>query len=77
MPRLIRFSYNRKAVEDAFRKKLPLPEPENIEDLGAAEYDEGALNEVARIFYHRMKADEKQAAGSEATGTDGRGCSGW
>lgn len=69
--RLIRFSYNRKAVEDAFRKRLPLPEPESTEDLGTVECDERALNEVARIFYHRMKADEKQAAGSEATGTAG------
>lgn len=71
MPRLIRFSYNRKAAEDACRKGLPLPAPESVEDMGAAEYDEGALMQVARIFYHRMKADEKQAAGSEATGTEG------
>ena len=71
MPRLIRFSYNRKAAEDACRKGLPLPAPESVEDMGVAEYDEGALMQVARIFYHRMKADEKQAAGSEATGTAG------
>lgn len=71
MPRLIRFRYNRKAAEDACRKGLPLPAPESVEDLGVAEYDEGALMQVARIFYHRMKADEKQAAGSEATGTAG------
>ncbi|NLT94832.1 MAG: hypothetical protein GXW85_04750 [Clostridia bacterium] len=71
MPRLMRFRYNRKAAEDACRKGLPLPAPESVEDLGVAEYDEGALMQVARIFYQRMKASEKQGTPSEATGTEG------
>ena len=71
MPRLMRFRYNRKAVEDACRKGKPLPAPESVEDMGVAEYDEGALMQVARIFYHRMKAEDDQAASREATGTEG------
>jgi len=62
MPKLVRFRYNRKACEEAYRKGLPLPEPENIEVLGDAEYDEGALEQVAKIFYRRMKNDEKRDA---------------
>lgn len=65
MPRLIRFSYNRKAAEDACRKGLPLPAPESVEDMGAAEYDEVALEQVAKIFYHRMKAEEEKTDGKE------------
>lgn len=60
MPKLIRFRYNRKACEEAFRKGLPLPEPESVEDLGETEYDEYALEQLARMFYHRMKAQEEK-----------------
>lgn len=55
MPKLVRFSYNRKATEEAHRKGLPLPAPESVEVLGDAEYDEHALFEVAGVFYRRMK----------------------
>lgn len=55
MPKLVRFSYNRKATEEAHRKGLTLPEPERVEVLGDAEYDEHALCEVAGIFYRKMK----------------------
>ncbi len=55
MLKLVRFSYNRKATEEAYRKGLPLPEPERVEVLGDTEYDEHALQEVAAIFYHKMK----------------------
>ncbi|HHX86721.1 MAG TPA: hypothetical protein GX693_00925 [Firmicutes bacterium] len=55
MPKLIRFSYNRQATEEALREGLPLPEPEHVEVLGDAEYDEHALYEVAGIFYRKMK----------------------
>jgi len=62
MPKLVRFRYNRKACEEAYRKGLPLPEPESIEVLGDAEYDEGDLQEVAKIFYRGMKNDERRDA---------------
>ena len=58
MPKLVRFRYNRKATEEAYRNGLPLPEPESVEYLGDAEYDEGALEQVARILYHKIKAEE-------------------
>lgn len=60
--RLVRFRYNRKATEDAYRKGLPLPEPESVEVLGDAEYDECDLQAVAKIFYHRMKKDKEKDA---------------
>lgn len=55
MPKLVRYSYNRQAIDDARSKGLPLPEPEAIEVLGDAEYDEYDLYEVAGIFYREMK----------------------
>jgi hypothetical protein len=62
MPKLVRFRYNRKACEEAYSKGLTLPEPESIEVLEDAEYDEGDLQEVAKIFYRRMKNDERRDA---------------
>ncbi len=55
MPKLVRFSYNRKATEEAFLKGLPLPAPESVEVLGDAEYNEYDLLQVAGIFYREMK----------------------
>ncbi len=65
MAKLIRVRYNRKAIEEAYRKALPLPEPESREIIGEASLDEADLNAVAKIFYERMKAEEQTASGEE------------
>lgn len=62
MPKLIRFRYNRKAAEEAYRKGLPLPESESVEVLGDAELDEYDVNEVAKIFYRGMEKTERSDA---------------
>ena len=59
MPKLVRFRYNRKACEEAYRKGLPLPEPESIE-LSAMPNMTGALEQVAKIFYRRMKMMKRE-----------------
>lgn len=55
LDKLVRFTYDRFAAEEAYDSGLPLPEPKSVKVLGDAEYDEYDLSKVAGIFYREMK----------------------